>query len=482
MRNPTVWRLAIWSLLIGMLITVGLIISCGSSTQTSSPTMASVTTSITDPPSCGAPGGPFQNVWVTITKVTANLSSTAAVTDSGWVTLVDLSNNPQQIDLLSLASTTCVLTQLGSTSGLPPGNYQQIRLYLLANDASSGPSPNNCGSGNGFNCVVPTGGAPQELLLSSEVQTGIKIPPGQITGGAISVSAGQSADLVIDFDACSSIVHQGNGQYRLKPTLHAGQVAVTSNSISGTVVDSVSKNPISGAAVLLEQVDSTGIDRVVRSGITGSDGSFIFCPLPSGNYDVVVAAQTTSASLVTTTYNATIAFNVPLGTALSNIPLVPEAVPPTASAPATITGQVTTTGSSGATIADITLSALQQAIPVGGTMIQVTIPVFTAFSQPPVFTTTATPTPATPSCPASADCFNYSLQVPASNPQVGTFASGSITYAAPATGAVTYEVNATSDNCTGSTPSPATTSSITVTPGMSTSVSTVLAFSGCTAP
>ena len=481
MRRVPATRLASWCLLAGLVSVGVLLICCGNNGQLGAGT-GSITTILSDPPSCAAPGGPFQNAWVTVTKVTANISATASDTDSGWVTLVDLTGNPVQIDLLSLASTTCVLTRLGSSSGLPPGNYQQIRFYLLANNASSGPSPNHCGSGNGFNCVVPTGGTPQELLLSSEAQTGIKIPPGQISGGGVSIVAGQSADLVIDFDACSSIVPLGNGQYRLKPTLHAGQVSVTGNSISGSVVDSVSKNPIPGASVLLEQVDSTGIDRVVRAGTSASDGTFIFCPLPSGNYDVVVAAQTTSTSLVTTTYNATVAFNVPLGTALSNIPLAAEIPPPAASAAATITGQVTTTGSSGATVADIALSALQQATPTGGTTVQVTVPVFAVSSEPPVVTTTATPTPAAPSCPTSNDCFNYSLQVPASNPLVGTFANGSISYAVQASGSVNYSVNGSTSNCTASVPSSGTIGPVAVSGGATTPVPTALVFTGCTAP
>ena len=36
--------------------------------------------------------------------------------------------------------------------------------------------------------------------------------------------------------------------------------------------------------------------------------------------------------------------------------------------------------------------------------------------------------------PAGTDCFNYSLVVPASNPQVGTFNGGSITFSAPVGG------------------------------------------------
>jgi hypothetical protein len=247
-------------------------------------------------------------------------------------------------------------------------------------------------------------------------------------------------------------------------------------------VDSASKSAIPGATVLLEQVDSTGIDRVMRAGTTGSDGNFIFCPLPAGNYDVVVAAQTTSGTLVTTTYNATVAFNVPLGTALGNIPLTAEAAPPVPSAGAMITGQVTTTGSGGATVADITLSALQQATPTAGTTIQVTVPVFGVSSEPPVVTTSATPTPATPACPASNDCFNYSLTVPASNPQVGTFVNGSISYAAQATGVVNYSLNGAAANCTASVPTTGTTGPLAVTPGGTTAVSSALVFTGCTAP
>jgi hypothetical protein len=127
----------------------------------------------------------------------------------------------------------------------------------------------------------------------------------------------------------------------------------------------------------------------------------------------------------------------------------------------------------------VTLSALQSATPTGGSTISVTIPIFGALMQPPTFTTSATPDPSTPACPAGTLCHNYSLKVPASNPQVGTFSSGSVTYAAPASDPVNYSLNAVAPGCTASAPSPATVSSITVTPGNTTNVSTVLAFSGC---
>ena len=228
----------------------------GSTTQS-----GEVRVTLSDPPICKAPQSDLNRVFVTITLVRAHLSSTAAPDDSGWVNLVDLRGTPQQIDLLSTSDTTCILTVLGSTTGLPPGAYQQIRLHLLSNTPAEGeatPSPNACAGTGGFNCVELTNGSRQLLRLSSEAQTGIKIPPGQIAGGAITLTAGQAADINIDFDACRSIVLQGNGAFRLKPTLHAGQVTLTTQAISGQVIDANTRQPIANATIIVmaEQPDA----------------------------------------------------------------------------------------------------------------------------------------------------------------------------------------------------------------------------------
>src|SRR5712691_9116557 len=181
---------------LGVLVLVGLA-GCGGGGQsgdggplppTSTTQSGTVTVSLSDPPTCKAPRSDLNRVWVTITLVRAHLSSAAAPDDSGWVTLVDLRANPLQIDLFATSETTCVLTRLGSTTGLPPGDYQQIRLHLLSNAPAAGeakPSPNNCADTGGFNCVELMNGTRRVLLLSSEAQTGIKIPPGQIAGGTI---------------------------------------------------------------------------------------------------------------------------------------------------------------------------------------------------------------------------------------------------------------------------------------------------------
>ena len=422
-------------LLVGLALAAVLLASCGGGTPTEQPTTGSVRVTLSDPPTCKAPIGDFTSVWVTVTRVRAHISSAASPEEGGWVDLVDLRNSPKQIDLLAIGDTTCTLATLGSTSGLPPGNYQQIRLYLLSNSPTAGeavPSPNNCGAA-GYNCAQLEDGSLHTLLLSSEDKTGIKIPPGRITGGAITIEAGKTADINIDFSACQSIVRQGNRQFRLKPTLHAGEVSLTTDSISGKVVDGVTGNPIPNATiiVLAEQPDADGIDRVVRQRTANAtDGTFTLCPLPTGNYDIVVAA----ASETGVTYNATITFHVPTGTALGNIPLTPETGESTA--PGEIDGAVTTAGAVGtATGSDIALSAFQEGTPSGGSATLVTVPLFPGSTE-------NVATEALPTCPTGTKCASYLLLVPASNPVVGTYTTSGTVYAGPTVGDVLYRVNA----------------------------------------
>jgi hypothetical protein len=131
--------------------------------------------------------------------------------------------------------------------------------------------------------------------------------------------------------------------------------------------------------------------------------------------------------------------------------------------------------------ADVSLSALQDAIPAGGVLVHVTVPVFSAIAQPPIFTTDAAPIGGSP-CPAGKDCLNYSLTVPSGNPSVGTFSGGPVTYAPPVVGTAAFGLNAVSADCTGANLNPATVSSISVSPATTSQVSTILEFNNCTQP
>lgn len=451
----------------------------GSKTTTPSTSMGVVNLSISDPATCSTPQGPFSHVYVTITDVQINASSSAGDNDPSWVDLTpSLKNSPQQVDLLGIASNQCFLAMLGSNTELQPGAYQQIRVILAYNSVTI--ANNNCKSA-GVNCVVlASSSTPQTLQLSSESKTGIKIPSGQLAGGQFTIGAGQTKDLNIDFNACASIVQQGNGQFRLKPVLHAGEVSTTSVSINGTVVDGSTHQPLVGGATLvaLEQKDATGVDSVIME--TKADpttGAFVFCPVPAGSYDVIAVGVNGAG----TSYAATATLGVSPGSALGNVPLVAVSIENPAQA--TITGLVTTTKAPpAATAADVVLSAEQ---PVSGSLL-IVVPLVQQLSSSLTVTTQSPASSPGTTCPTNTACANYNLGVPAANPNVGTFSASGTSYT-QATGTVVYTVEAqafvggTAD-CGTSSPASVNTNSasgpLTVTAG-ATSTAATINFTGC---
>jgi len=431
-----------------VVLTLPFMVSCGGNnssmsalTPSSTSTTGAVTTSLTDPPTCMPPNGTYNNVWVTITKVTANTSGTAGPTDSGWQTLADLTSKPLQVDLLSLSSTPAML---GSVSGLPPGSYQQLRVYLLSNTPGGGvvtPATNHCGN-NAFNCVVRNGGT-EALDVSSASQIGIGVPSGQITGGALTLAPNQAATVDVDFDACDSIVPVGGGVIRMKPVVQAGVISPASNTISGRVVDNSNPpKPIPSAIVMVEQPDPRNIDRVARSGLTAADGTFSFSSLPSGNYDVVAAASTFGSD-ARTVYGPTVTLKVPAGANVGDIPLIRVTANPPYNM-GTLAGVITATSSSSDIGADVDLNvwALQ---PIGnGNTLIVTSPIL--FSSSAMSTNNPLPTSSdSGQCGTGSGvgCTRYTLTVPPANPQVGTFSVTPPTaYIAPAPPPAIYWVDA----------------------------------------
>ncbi|MCI0354022.1 MAG: DUF4382 domain-containing protein [Acidobacteria bacterium] len=460
-----------------LLVAGAIFLACGNVDVqgTLNPAMGTVAVHFSDPPTCEAPAGPYSHVYVTIRGVRAHRSSTADAADSEWVDLAPgLANTPRQVDLLGTANASCFLASLGSNQ-LEAGRYQQIRLLLLDNNSGGQVSGNQC-SGNDANCVVlAADGSIHELNLSSEANTGIKIPSGQIAGGGFVVEEGQTTDLDIDLNACASIVITGNGQFRLKPVLHAGEVSLQSSSISGRVMDSVTSQPIAGGTVLvaLEQ-NVNGVDRVVQQTMADALGNFTFCPVLDGTYDVVAAAVGGNG----VAYAATVTTGVNDGTSMGNIPLI--ATTGMNTAVASITGQVTTSTGAAATSADIELSALQ---PIGNNVLA-TIPLATQSAV-----TLSLATAADAACPVNTNCASYTLSVPGLNPNLGAFNSGGTTYTQNTVDPVGYTVGArafvpmsgSTANCN---PSELTISTLqgggalVVTPGGSVTAET-LAFTAC---
>jgi hypothetical protein len=277
---------------------------------------------LTDAPSCG-----YDHVYVTVDKLRVNQNASAGDQDGGWT---DLTLTPaRRIDLRTL--TNGVLEELG-TVPLPAGHYTQIRLVLVDNTAS--------GAGATANAVQPTGAPLAALTTPSGQQSGLKLQAN------FDVAAGQTADIVLDFDACRSIVQAGNsGKYLLKPVISVMPRVVT--GIQGYVATSM---PLGSTTVAAQQNGAT-----VRSTIPDSTGKFSIPFLPVGSYDLVIAADGHATAVVT---------GVATGTATTVINGTSTAIATGTSTMANVTGTVSLSAISGTTtvatpLTDASVRALQ---------------------------------------------------------------------------------------------------------------------------
>ena len=223
--------------------------------------------SMTDAPSCG-----YDQVNVTVTKVRVNQSSDAVDGASGWVD-IPLAQ-PQRVDLLTL--TNGVLFPLGEAP-LPAGKYQQMRL-VLADNTPAAPLANS---------VKPTGGTEVPLDTPSGQQSGLKLNMN------VDVPAGQVVDVVLDFDACKSVVKRGGtGKYNLKPVITVIPVVNSGGQrVEGWV------DPAMVGADTLVSVQSQGLP--VKASIPDSTGRFALFPVPVGNYTLVVTTPERVTAVIT---------------------------------------------------------------------------------------------------------------------------------------------------------------------------------------
>ncbi|MEX5746555.1 DUF4382 domain-containing protein [Massilia sp. X63] len=266
--------------------------ACGGGGGDSTPatpasTLGTLAVSMTDAPTCG-----FDAVNVTVSKVRVHRSEGAADSDSGWT---DITLSPaKKINLLNL--TNGVLEALGQTS-LEAGRYTQLRLVLDSNASGSA------------NTVVPTvGKLEQPLETPSSVQSGIKLV------GQFDVTAGQKTDVVLDFDACKSVVTRGKGAYALKPVVKV--VPVTLNGISGFVSTAVLGRSVQVSAQQNGQVVSATTPNPTT-------GEFFLSRLAPGNYDVVITANDSAASVVAGVPVASASSTTVLSTTTAPILLAP---------------------------------------------------------------------------------------------------------------------------------------------------------------
>ncbi|MGV0958630.1 MAG: DUF4382 domain-containing protein [Limnohabitans sp.] len=311
------------------------LVACGGSGSST----GTLQLAMTDAPACG-----YQHVYVTVTKIRVHQSATAQSTDAGWS---ELSVTPQRMDLLSL--TNGVLQELGALP-LPAGTYQQVRLVLADNPVN--PSPSNPLANALVLTTAPTTEIP--LATPSAQQSGFKLQ------AHFDVLGGQVADMVLDFDACRSIVKNGNsGNYNIKPVVAVIKRLTT--AIEGYV------HPSIAASVQVSTRDPDNNLRVTAPNPT--TGWFKLAYLPeSTHYTVVLAGQNVTTAAVTS-----VPVSVATGVTVLNTALT--AIQPAASTMASVSGVAT--NSSSVLLTDAYVSARQtlstgQVLDVAGTGVNTT--------------------------------------------------------------------------------------------------------------
>lgn len=228
---------------------------------------------MTDAPACG-----FDAVNVTVRQVRIHRSANAEEEEAGW-TNVNI-DPPRKINLLDLNNG--VASALGE-GPIGPGTYQQFRLVLVHNDG-----------GTLANSVVLSGTS-TELPLETK-KAGIKLVHG------FTVGINERADVLLDFNACKSVVRRGHGHghenkdgkgtYSLKPVIKITPFLVNvGNDIQGVIAS----NLLGSNVAISAQRDGTIVQSTAPN---QSTGEFTLARLDSGDYDLVVTADGHATALI----------------------------------------------------------------------------------------------------------------------------------------------------------------------------------------
>jgi hypothetical protein len=267
------------------------LVACGGGSGADTPalveTRGTLAVSLTDAPACG-----FDAVNVTVSKVRVHRSETAGDNDAGWTDIV--LDPARKINLLKLSNGA--LEALGQVT-LEAGRYTQLRLVLDAN------------AGGTANTVVPLDGRTElPLETPGAAQGGIKLT------GVFDVGAGRKSEVVLDFDACKSVLTRGKGSYALKPVVKV--VPVAANGISGFVSTAVLGRSVQVSA----QQNGSIVSATTPDPATGE---FFLARLAPGSYDVVITADNSAASVVAAVPVASTTSTTVLSTLMAPILLAP---------------------------------------------------------------------------------------------------------------------------------------------------------------
>lgn len=219
-------------------------------------------------------------IYVTIDEVRVHKQGSPAG-NTGWVTVA---TPKQTYNLLQLVNG---LTAILGEKELEAAPYSQIRLMLgsvpeSATNILGEPHPyaNYIILNDGQNTIEP-------LKIPSGFRSGIKLVH------RFDVLADEVVELILDFDACRSIVVTGSGKYRLKPRIKViGTVG--KSLVYGHVTTFDSTIPLPGALITAQIPDNLSV-KVVRSTLTSGDsadeGRYRLTLSPGQTYRIVAYAN-----------------------------------------------------------------------------------------------------------------------------------------------------------------------------------------------
>ncbi len=186
------------------------------------------------------------------------------VSDSTEAEFIVLSEEPFQIDLLSLSNG---LTEQLASVDLDAGEYDMIRMHV----------------------------SDSKIILTDQTEFVLKIPSGSSSGLKVKIepgmviSAGQTVDVLLDFDVSKSFVAKGNwkgGQlngFNFKPVVRCVLLGMAGR-IEGTVTDTTGTALEKAAVKVWLPVQETDKDSLITSSFTDSDGKYQIIGILSGTY------------------------------------------------------------------------------------------------------------------------------------------------------------------------------------------------------
>ncbi len=228
----------------------------------------------------------YAAVYVTIADIQFHLGENEN-SPNNWRSIQESIAYPVTVNLLELVNG--VRMDLGLVE-LPAGRHTQMRL-IIGDEAEQG-TINILSQAHPYANYIIIDKDPGDAI-DPEIHQ-LKVPSGQKTGtkivGGYNIAANQTTELILDFDACRSIVQAGNsGQWLLKPTIKLSEPSEYS-IIRGQVTDDADTG-LEGVLVSAQQYDSAASDIkdevIVRTSTLTNENGFYSLFVEPGAYTIV---------------------------------------------------------------------------------------------------------------------------------------------------------------------------------------------------